>query len=163
DAILARFATEGGGLALTGANSEMLLYRPRDYADAATPSAAGVAVQVFIALGHLLADPKYLDAAEAVVRAAWRDVERAPAAHPTLLVALEELLDPPPLVVLRGEHTGRWATPIARACPRARLLRLGGESGLARLQRYARRGATAAYVCRGTACSAPIDNETDLL
>ncbi|MDN5865340.1 MAG: thioredoxin domain-containing protein [Gammaproteobacteria bacterium] len=157
DAILARFRTDGGGLALTPAETETLLYRPRDYADNAVPSGAGTAVRVFIALGHLLAEPKYIDAAESVLRAAWTDMEHAPAAHPTLLIALDEFLHPPPFVVLRGdERIGEWAGCAARASPRARIVRLGPQKTLPELERYAPRGNAAAYACRGTSCSAPI-------
>ncbi len=164
DAILARFRTEGGSLAVTANNVKTLLYRPRAYADDAVPSGAGTAARVFIALGHLLAEPKYLNAAEALLRAAWRDLERAPDAHPTLLTALAEFLDPPPLVVLRGEaRIAGWAVRAARANPRIRLLQFQGGPSLPELERYAPRGNAVAYVCRGTACSAPIADLDALL
>jgi uncharacterized protein YyaL (SSP411 family) len=164
DTFLARFRTEGGGLAITGAESGTLLYRPRDYSDSAVPAGAGVAVRVLTALGHLLAEPEYLDGAESVLRAAWREIERAPMAHPTLLTALAEHLDPPPLVVLRGdERIGEWARAATHHQPQARIIRLAERSSRPALLRYAARGKAVAYVCRGTACSAPIDNQTDLL
>lgn len=155
DAILERFPTEGGGLALTPGQAQTPLYRPRDYLDNAVPSGAGMAVRVFTALGHLLGEPKYLDAAEGVLRAAWSDIERAPAAYPTLLGALDEFINPAPFVVVRGGER-EWAALAVRAQPRARVFRLGAQAGLPELGRYAARGDAVAYVCRGTACSAPI-------
>ncbi|MGH8224701.1 MAG: thioredoxin domain-containing protein [Gammaproteobacteria bacterium] len=164
DAILARFHTEGGGLAMTPAGGETVLYRPRRYADDAVPSGAGVAVRVFIALGHLLAEPKYLDAAEGILQAAKRDIERAPGAYPTLLLALDEWLNPSPLVILRGDETiGEWAQQTACIEPRARIIRLQTTASLPALTRYAPQGDAVAYICRGTACSAPITDETDLI
>ncbi|MGH8427335.1 MAG: thioredoxin domain-containing protein [Gammaproteobacteria bacterium] len=157
DALLARFRTEGGGLAMTADGGETVLYRPRRYADDAVPSGAGTAVRVLIALGHLLAEPKYLDAAEGVLRTAKSEIERTPDAHPTLLLALDEWLNPPPLVVLRGdERIAEWAAKTARAEPRARIIQLGPAAPDRGLDRYAARGPAVAYVCRGTACSASI-------
>ncbi len=164
DAILERFATQGGGLAMTPADGEPLLYRPRRYADDSVPSGAGVAIQVLVQLGHLLAEPKYLDAAEAALRAAWTDIERAPEAHAGFLRALRAFVEPPPLVVLRGNETaGEWAFQVARAAPDAAIVQLGETVETKELQRYAAKGNAVAYVCRGTTCSAPISTREALL
>ncbi|MGH8161409.1 MAG: thioredoxin domain-containing protein [Gammaproteobacteria bacterium] len=163
DALLARFATEGGGLAMTPADAEKILYRPRDNADNAVPSGAGVAVRVFIALGHLLAEPKYLDAADKMLHAAWSDIEHMPDALPTMITALDEFLNPPPFVVLRGdERVADWAALAVHADPRARVIRLNGASVDPEFERYELRGAAVAYVCHATACSAPITDRSDL-
>jgi len=157
DALLDRFRTEGGGLAMTPAGAETVLYRPRRYADDSVPSGAGAAVRVLTTLGHLLAEPTYLDAAEGVLRAAMGDLERAPEAYPTLLAGLEEFVEPVPLVVLRGdEQIGEWAHQAANTNPRARIVQLGTSALEAGLERYAAQGDAVAYVCRGTTCSAPI-------
>lgn len=157
DLMLTRFRTAAGGLAVTDAAAETLLYRPRAYADDALPSAAGAAVRVWMALGHLLAEPDYLDAAEAVLRAAGPDMQRSPDAHPTLLAALTEWRDPPPLVVLRGDASLRtWAVAAQCADPQSHVFQLGAEVSMPELARYASRGAGVAYVCRGMACSAPV-------
>ncbi|MGH8128896.1 MAG: thioredoxin domain-containing protein [Gammaproteobacteria bacterium] len=157
DAMLARFVTEGGSLTMTPSDGETLLYRPRRYADDSVPSGAGTAVRVFVTLGHLLAEPKYLDAAEAVLRAAWPDIQRAPEAHATLLRALQTFIEPPPLVVLRGNEKTRkeWAAEVSRTAPQANIVQLGQHVELTGLQRYAVQGDALAYVCHGTTCSAP--------
>ena len=54
-------------------------------------------------LGHLLGETRYLDAAEATLRAAWAALSEYPHGHATLLTALDEYLEPPEIVVLRGE------------------------------------------------------------
>jgi uncharacterized protein len=164
DALLKRFRTDGGGLAMTPAGAESILYRPRRYADDAVPSGAGVAVRVLTILGHLLAEPEYLDAAEGVLRAAFTDLERAPEAFPTMLIALDEFLDPPPFVVLRGDkRIDEWARRAAGTHPGARIVRIGPDAIEPVLDRYGARGPAVAYVCRGTACSAPISDVQGLL
>ena len=165
DAILVRFATEGGGLAMTPADCEPLLYRPRRYADDSVPSGAGVAVQVFVMLGHLLAEPRFLDAAETALHAAWADIERAPEAHASFLRALQAFVEPPPLVVLRGDKNAirDWAFQVVRTSPGASIIQLGEKMEMEELQRYAVKGDAVAYACHGTTCSAPIDNIEGLL
>ncbi len=162
--LLVHFRTDGGGLAMTPTHAETVLYRPRRYADDSVPSGAGVALRVLTALGHLLGRPRYLNAVEDVLRAAKPDLDRTPEAYPTLLRALEEFLDPPPLVVLRGdEHIVEWAFGTARANRRARIFCLGPTAAGSDLERYAMRGNAVAYICRGTACSAPVTDLKALL
>ncbi len=164
DAILARFRTGGGGLAMTPTGAATVLYRPRRYADDSVPSGAAFVVRLFGDLGHLLAEPKYLDAAEDVLRAASADLERAPAAYPTLLMALEEFLDPSPLVILRGdERIADWAFQAALTSPRARIVQLGHAASGPGLERYKTSADAVAFVCRGTACSAPIHAQAELV
>ena len=50
----------------------------------------------------MLGEQRYIDAAERTVRAALHALERYPEGHATLLHALDELLAPPQLVVVRG-------------------------------------------------------------
>ncbi len=164
EAILARFGTERGGLAMTSVDGESLLYRPRRYADDSVPSGAGVAARVFVTLGHLLAEPKYLDAADAVLHAAWPELQRAPEAHASFLRALQAFVEPPPFVVLRGNGQIKdWAFKTARAAPEANIIQLGENPEANELQRYAARSGAVAYVCRGTACSAPMTGIRQLL
>jgi len=164
DAILTRFATEGGGLAMTPVDGESLLYRPRRYADDSVPSGAGVAAQVLVILGHLFAEPEYLDAADAVLHATWPEMQRAPEAHASFLRALQAFVEPPPLVVLRGNETIKaWAFEVARASPGANIIQFGENVKTEELQRYAARGDAVAYVCRGTTCSAPMDKIEEFL
>ena len=164
DAIITRFATERGGLAMTPADGESLLYRPRRYADDSVPSGAGVAAQVLVTLGHLLAEPKYLDTADAVLHAAWPEMQRAPEAHASFLRALQSFVEPPPLVVLRGSETIRdWAKEVAHASPGASIIQLGENIATEELERYAAKGDAVAYVCRGTSCSAPMEEFEELI
>ena len=69
DALLARFEDrERGGFFFTSHDHEKLFHRTKPGHDNATPSGNGVAAQALIALGHLAAEPRYVDAAERTVR-----------------------------------------------------------------------------------------------
>jgi uncharacterized protein YyaL (SSP411 family) len=116
---------------------------------------------VLIALGHLLGEQRYLDAAERTVRAALHAIERYPDAHATLLGALEELLAPPKLVVLRGtpDELAPWQRKLASTHEPHRLaFAITNDAKLEGLlaQRTPRdRGV--AYVCEGMTCRAPVE------
>ena len=93
---------ENGGFFFTADDHERLIHRPKPMMDDALPSGNGVAAAVLGRLGHLLGDTRYLGAAERVLRAARDGLERFPHAHTALLVALEEYIDPPEIVVIRA-------------------------------------------------------------
>src|SRR5262249_24826495 len=102
DALLAHFEDERGGFFFTADDHEALIHKPKPFADEAVPSGNGVAARVLVRLGHLLGEQRYLDAAERTVRAAYFGMQRYPEGHATLLRALEQLLHPPRLVVVRA-------------------------------------------------------------
>jgi uncharacterized protein YyaL (SSP411 family) len=116
------------------------------------PSGNGVAARALGRLGHLLGEPRYLAAAGRVLRAAGALLEQAPSAHSGLLLALAEHHAPPAQVVVRTD-----ATDVA--CPTDALgfVIPTGENDLpGALATMAARGAYTAFLCRGTACSAPL-------
>jgi hypothetical protein len=161
--LLARFAdARNGGFFFTADDHERLIQRPKPYGDESLPSGNGVAAIALGRLGHLLGEPRYLDAAERTLRNAWPDVSRLPYAHATLLDALDEQLEPPEVVVLRGKGAdlGDWRQrATARYAPRRLSLAIPGDAtglpgGLA--ARPAPAAGCLAYVCRGTHCEAPI-------
>ncbi|MCC7258090.1 MAG: thioredoxin domain-containing protein [Gammaproteobacteria bacterium] len=168
DELLARFQDEsGGGFFFTSHDHEPLLHRGKPMADEALPAGNGVAALALGRLGHLLGEPRYLDAAEATVRAAWPVLSRHPAAHATLLAALDECLAPPELVVIRARecHLPEWLA-VARLVYAPRRLVFGIPDGTARLPgALAARAAgdgPVAWVCRGTQCSAPLHSLEEL-
>ena len=116
--MLARFEDrDAGGFFFTADDHEQLILRPKTFADDATPSGNGVAARVLVRLGYLLAEPRYLDAAERTLRAAWPALEKYPQAHVSLLMALDELIAPPDIVVLRGsrDDLDTWRTELDKA------------------------------------------------
>ena len=162
DAMLEHFEDrENGGFFFTADDHERLIHRPKPMTDDSLPSGNGVAATVLGRLGHLLGDTRYLKAAERVLRAARDGLERFPHAHTALLVALEEFLDPPEIVVIRAEpgELESWrARASAGYAPRRVVMAIPNDaSGLpALLAERAPRGSPVAYVCEGHVCDAPI-------
>ena len=169
ETMLAHFEDrEAGGFFFTADDHESLMLRPKTFGDDATPSGNGVAARVLARLGFLLAEPRYLDAAERSVRAAWSLLERYPHGHTTMLMALDELTEPPTVVVLRGAEADLavWRAELDKHYdPRRLVLAVPGEAtGLpAALAEKRPQAATVAYVCRGTTCSAPLGTLGDLV
>ncbi|ROR34653.1 thioredoxin domain-containing protein [Inmirania thermothiophila] len=153
-----RFADPAGGFHLTAEEHDRLPLRLKPTADEAVPSGNGAAARLLAALGLILGEGALLDAARRTVAAAAGDIERAPSAHATLLLALDEIEHPPATVVVRAADAGPWRE-VLRRHPDPRRLELvlpAADAGLPPpLAAYRARG-DAAWVCRGTACSAPL-------
>jgi len=170
ETMLARFADEvAGGFYFTADDHEQLILRPKAFSDDATPAGNGVAARLLVRLGYLLAEPRYLAAAEKTLRAAAKVVERYPHGHTSLLMALDEYTSPPTIVVLRGpqDDVDSWRRELDKYYdPRRLVLAIpadasGLPAGLA--DKAAPATGTAAYVCRGTTCSAPLATLGDLI
>jgi len=161
DVLLAHFEDPRGGFFFTADDHERLIHKPKPFIDEAVPAGNGIAALALNSLGHLLGEQRYLDAAERTVRAALHALERYPDAHATLLRALEELLTPPKLIVLRGtaEELAPWQRKLAAAYEPHRLAfaipRDAELSGL--LAERAPRERAVAYVCEGMTCRAPVE------
>jgi len=162
ETMLARFEDrDAGGFYFTADDHESLIHRPKTFGDDATPAGNGVAARVLLRLGYLLAEPRYLDAAERTLRAAWSLVERYPQGHTSLLMALDEFTEPPTIVVLRGpaDDLAVWRAELDKLYePRRLVLAVPADAtGLpAALADKRPQASTVAYVCRGTTCSAPL-------
>jgi uncharacterized protein YyaL (SSP411 family) len=162
DAVLEHFVdAEGGGFYFTSDDHETLMHRSKAFSDDATPAGNGIAAFVLQRMGHLLGETRYLAAAEHTLRAAWAAMEKYPHAHTSLLVALEELLNPPETIILRGEPAaiGAWRRELTKLyAPRRLVLAVPANAvGLPEaLADKAPRESTVAYVCHGSTCSAPI-------
>ena len=192
--LLARFEDrEGGGFFFTADDHEALFHRSKGFGDEATPSGNGIAAQVLLRMGYLLGEPRWLAAAEHTLQAAWPALAKFPQAHTSMLTALEEYLDPPQAVVLRGESASieRWRTELDRLYAPSRMLlaipsdATGLPPGLADKRPpapgpFAPAGARAgaspgapagaaagdavmAYFCQGSQCSAPITSLPELV
>jgi uncharacterized protein YyaL (SSP411 family) len=157
-----------GGFYFTSDDHESLIYRSKSFADDATPAGNGIAASVFQRLGHLLAEPRYLQATERTLRAAWLSLEKYPHAHTTLLTALDELLNPPETLILRGPRAEitSWARALHKLyAPHRMVLAVpdDAEDLPPALADKTSRGAAVAYVCKGSTCSAPIDSLSGLI
>jgi uncharacterized protein len=169
EAVLEHFPDrEAGGFFFTSADHEALIHRSKVFGDDATPSGNGIAARVLLRMGHLLGEPRYLTAAERTLRAAWPALVQHPQAHVALLNALEELLHPPEIVILRGAAPAieGWRRELARPfAPRRLVLAIPADAPdlPPALADKAARAHPVAYVCRGSTCSAALDSLEALL
>ncbi len=168
EAALRHFADPAGGFFFTSDDHEALLHRLKTFSDEAIPAGNGVAARVLLRLGHLFGESRYLEAAERTVRAGWAPLEQYPQAHMTLLTALDELLHPPQIVILRGEASAIevWRRELARLYgPRRLVLAIPADAPdlPPALAQKAPRGPATAYVCRGSVCAEPIDSFAELI
>ncbi|HVO00200.1 MAG TPA: thioredoxin domain-containing protein [Steroidobacteraceae bacterium] len=169
DAVLAGFTDhERGGFHFTAADHEALIARPKSFGDEALPAGNGVAAVVLQRYGFLLGETRYLDAAERTLRAAWAPLREYPSGHASLLQALEEWLAPPVIVILRGPAglVEGWRRSLAPVyAPRRIVLAVPEDcAGLpAAIAAKPSLPGGAAYVCRGSECSAPLGSLAELV
>jgi uncharacterized protein YyaL (SSP411 family) len=154
---------EAGGFYFTSDDHESLIHRSKSFSDDATPSGNGIAARVLLRMGHLLGEPRYLAAAERTLRAASPALLQHPQAHVALLNALEELLHPPEIVILRGAAPAieGWRRELARTfAPRRMVLAIAADTAdlPSALADKVPRADAVAYVCRGSSCSAPLNS-----
>ena len=161
DVLLSQFEDrERGGFFFTSHDHERLILRPKPGFDNATPSGNGVAALALQRLGHLVGEPRYLEAAERTMRLFYPQLTRHPSGFSTLCMALAEHCDPPTVAVLRGEAPALtpWQRTLAgRYAPAALAVAIdAAQRDLpAALDKPLRPGVNA-WVCRGVECLAPI-------
>ncbi len=123
-----------GGFFFTSHDHEALVMRPKAGHDGATASGNGVAALQLQRLGHLLGEPRYLEAAQRAMALFAEDVERSPHGHASLVSAMAEHRKPPTLVMLAGpaDTLSRWRAELDRRyLPSVLVLRLPRDtSGL---------------------------------
>ena len=167
EVLLSRFEDpESGGFFFTASDHESLIHRSKTFNDESVPSGNGVAASVLCRLGYLLAEPRYLQAAERTLKAARTSMERYPQAHLTLLAALEDYLEPLQIVIVRGAAADArgWASSLgAHHAPGRLIFAVPGDAVDLPAAIAAKRaagdpitGGPVAYVCTGTSCSAPL-------
>jgi uncharacterized protein YyaL (SSP411 family) len=158
---------EYGGFYFTSNDHEKLIHRAKPMSDDALPSGNGMAAFGLTRLGHLLGEPRYLEAAAATLSVAWAGMQAFPHGHTALVTALEETLYPPEIVILRGPATAidHWSESLAAIySPRRLLLAIpDSETDLpGALATRKPQASAVAYICRGTSCSAPIASLEEL-
>ena len=168
DALLTQFEdAASGGFFFTCHDHEQLIHRGKPAYDNAMPSGNGIAALALARLGHLTGDHRFLEASARTLRLFSTAIADHPAPYPSLLTALGEHLDPPAVIVIRGDEpsTRSWQTRLNGLC-RDDLLVLGLDSDLAdlpaALAKPAREKVTA-YVCCGVKCLPEIVQIDELL
>ena len=169
DTLLDHFADrDRGGFFFTADDHEALMHRSKSFGDDALPAGNAVAAQALTRLGLLLGNTRYLDAASNTLRAAGPLLENYPHAHAGLLIALEEQLQPPQIIIIRGAaaECASWRSELARYYAPRRLVFAIPADAQALPQAIADKTArtdTIAYVCEGMTCSEPVRSLASLL
>jgi len=165
-ALLDLFEDRAGGFYFTSHDHETLIHRIKTGHDNATPSGNGVAAFALQRLGHIKGEAAYLAAAERALKLYYPDMEREPGGFASLLMALEEALIPPAVVLLRGpaSQLADWNNKItAQAWPWVMSFCL--PEGLRDLPPALSKPllpAVNAWVCSGVKCLEPISDFTCL-
>jgi len=166
EVLLAQFEDrEGGGFFFVSHDHERLILRPKTGHDNATPSGNGVAAYALQRLGHLLGEPRYLEAAARALQAFKPMLERQASAHTSLCLALEEHLVPPAMVVLRGDDMAAWQRELAaRYLPQTMVLAIpAGLGALPAVLDKPPDDKVNAWVCQGVKCLPPITELAELI
>jgi uncharacterized protein YyaL (SSP411 family) len=169
EALLAQFYNPGpGGFFFTSHDHEKLIHRPKPGYDSATPSGNGVAAFALQRLGHITGESRYLDAAGRTLQLFYPALAQHPNGYTSLLIALEEAIEPPRLAVLRGPagELHRWQNALGqRYLPSALILAISEDAaGLSPLlAKPVMPGAVNAWVCQGVTCLPPVDKLEALL
>jgi len=168
DALLARFEdTRNGGFFFTSHDHEALIQRNKIGHDNATPSGNGIAAQALLRLAALTGDARYTETAERCLKLFFPAMQKAASQFSSLCTALDELLQPPPVLVLCGaeKETAAWRAAVAKKyMPGLMTIVLpGDEPGLPPPLDKPRAAVTTAWLCRGTQCLPPITRLEELL
>ncbi len=172
DVILEQFEDPSlGGFYFTANDHEHLIQRPKTISDESTPSGNGIAAFALARLGYLLAEPKYIEAAERVIQFAAHAISQSPMGHTSLLHAFEEQLHPPQIVILCGEKSAlaSWYAACNHGyAPQRMVFSIDANAkdlpdALAekKYKDTSKEGVTA-YICQGMQCDAPVEHFSEL-
>ena len=145
------------------------MQRLRSFQDDALPSGNSLAARGLLQLGHLCGDARYLAAARDTLAAARQDIAQYPLAHAAMLVALEEYLDPPAQVIVRGQDTDgveRLSSTVREFAAkglRVHCYTTGQAAAPGILEEAGVPRSAQAIVCRGTHCLPPAGDPAELM
>ncbi len=168
DVLLDQFEDQAaGGFFFVSHDHEVLIHRPKQGHDGATPSGNGIAAYALQRLGHLTGEARYLDAARRTLELFYPLLERQPSACVSLATGLEEHLTPPQIVILRGAPgtITEWHRTLSQRCrPASLILGIGTDAGVlpAVLDKPVADSSVSAWVCRGVTCLPAISDRDEL-
>ncbi|MFK7816382.1 MAG: thioredoxin domain-containing protein [Gammaproteobacteria bacterium] len=160
-----------GGFYFTASDHEQLIQRPKTISDDSTPSGNGIAAFALARLGYLLAEPKYIEASERVIKFSAYAIHQSPLGHNSLLHAFEEQLHPPQIIILSGEKESlvKWheACNLGYAPQRMVFSIVENEEDLPaaiaeKKHKPSSKEGVTAYVCQGMQCDTPVEHFSDL-
>ena len=159
DALLDLFwDDEHGGVFTTGDDAEVLITRPKDLMDNATPGANGLAAVGLLRLAALTGDDRYREHGEAIVRLLGPLAVRQPSAFGHVLAAIDLVARGTTEIVVAGDRPDLLDVVRARLLPHAVLT--WGERWESPLWEGREDGR--AYVCQSYACQLPAEDAVTL-
>jgi hypothetical protein len=168
DVLLGQFEDgEDGGFFFTARDHEQLVHRPKPGHDNATPSGNAVAAWGLGRLGAITGEPRYAGAAERTLELFYPQMRDYPAGFAAMAIALDEVLQPPRTLVLRGrsEALPAWQAELAREFhPDVTVLGVpdGTRPLPPLLDKPARPEPVNAWLCHGVTCLAPMADLVNL-
>lgn len=168
DAMLERFEDkEAGGFFFTSHDHEVLIQRNKVGQDNATPSGNGIAAQALLRLTLVTGETKYAAAAERCLQLFFPTLLQSASYHSSLCTALLEALQPPVLLVLRGNknETDMWQEALRKHyLPNMMTIALANEAAdLPESLNKPISEKITAWLCMGTKCLPPINDLDELL
>jgi hypothetical protein len=167
DSAVERFRAEDGGFFDTADDAEVLVARPRDPSDNASPSGLSSLLHALVDAHALTGEGRYLSVAEEALATVADLAERAPRFAGWSLAVAQTLVDGGPLEVAVVGAVGPERSALAaraRQQPGAVVIEADGPrddvpllSGRPPLD-----GRPAAYVCRGFVCERPVTTVAEL-
>ena len=160
---------EPAGFFLTAHDAEQLLLRPKEWTDGAIPSGNSMAAVNLLRLGRMTGESDFEKRAEQMLRAQSAAITRNPTAYPQALAALDFLWGPTRELVLAGsaddpvfQRMRAWTdrtflpdTIVLYHTADAEGQALEKVAPFVKPQ-IAPAGKTAAYLCEGRTCQAPV-------
>ena len=159
--LLAQFEDrDRGGFYFTSHDHEQLILRSKTFSDDAIPAGNGIAAFALQRLGLILGNTAYLDAAENCIKAGSTDLQHHALTSCSLLHALEENLNKPTIIIIRGntDELKQWqAIYNEKFKPSALVFAIpADQTPLAPLDDKTPLNTTCAYICEGMQCLPPI-------
>jgi len=161
--MLTHFEDPAGGFFDTSDDHEMLLHRPKDTQDNATPSGNSMAAGVLLTLSLYTGEGRYWDVAESMVAALAEPMMRYPGAFSHWLCAAALIMAEPREVAIVGDPAAadtRELLDVLESRYRPSLVVAVGPGDTTAVPLLADRpqldGRATAYVCRRLACLNPV-------
>lgn len=166
--MLDHFTDAAGGFFDTADDHEVLLHRPKDVQDNATPSANAMAAQVLLRLSLYTGNGRYWDIAQQTVESMHEAMSRYPTGFAHWLCAAAFILSEPQEVAVIGDRaapdTQHLLNMVWRQYRPNLVVAVGmdGETVPLLAQRSQQDNKATAYVCRHFVCQRPVTDAAAL-
>ena len=105
----------GGGFYFTGKDAEVLLVRPKEIYDGASPSGNSVAAHNLLRLARITANTDFENRSAKILTAFSKNVESMPSGHTHLMMAVDIAIGPSTEVVIVGDPNSEATKNILKA------------------------------------------------